>query len=74
MPTSKGLVRSVENGDINLYAVSQKDFHNVWVCGLFWFCFFFKQVIECHVSVVLSKSLDLFYFYKKTAVRIMIKI
>ena len=36
--------------------------------------FFFKQVIGCHVSVVLSKSLDLFYFYKKTAVRIMIKI
>ena len=37
-------------------------------------CFFLNQVIECNVSVVLSKNLDLCYFYEKTAVRIIIKI
>ena len=37
-------------------------------------CFFLNQVIECNVSVVLSKNLDLCYFYKKTVVRIIIKI
>lgn len=67
MPTSKGLVKSVENGNINLYAVSQNGVYNIRSF------FFLKQIVECHVSVVLSESLDLFYFYKKTAVRIIIK-
>ena len=35
MPASKGLVRSVENGDINLYALSQKAVHSLWVCVSF---------------------------------------
>lgn len=29
MPTSKGLVKSVENGNINLYAVSQNGVYNI---------------------------------------------
>ena len=35
MPACKGLVKSVENGDINLYAVSQKAIHSIWVCVSF---------------------------------------
>ena len=35
MPASKGLVRSVENGDINLYAMSQKAVQSLWVCVSF---------------------------------------